>query len=528
MLQADQHSSLQWSSAMRLPAALVWMFLLCGLIPTAQTQQPSSQTPAQGRLTQGADEPKDAGNQSADAIYEKWADEDVRWIMEPGERGAFFKQRDAVEKDEFIERFWARRDPTPYTLENEFKEEHYRRVAYANEHFGAGTTPGWESDRGRVYIVLGPPDEIQSYSTATQVVPGSRSGSSGFPYQVWRYRHLQSGRALDAESHEMLFRFVDYCKCGDYRNTSGTRVLFPRPLGEQPAPPGLTVIVKPGNPPQVKFKDLEEIAAHKIRLNLVPFQVRTDLLRLTDFTVLVPITVQVRNPDITFVNGEGAERATLQIFGRVTRSSGRVLDTFEDTLVIDYPAGTGIPPESESSYQKVLALQPGDYWLDPVIKDVNGDKISGRQERLVVAGYQDRELAASSLILVRRGVGEKNERASIRPLWPLLPSAPGQPPTLQRDQGIEFWMQVYNLGIAENTQRPSATLTYDVVSEATGRAVIHSQESTQELSVSGTQMTARNALQAATLAPGTYRVRIEVKDGVSKQMLERSSRFSVE
>ena len=87
--------------------------------------------------------------------YKKWLDEDVRWIITDEEQKAFKLLSNDEERDQFIEAFWQRRDPTPDTIENEFKEEHYRRMAYANEHFAAGI-PGWKTDRGRMYIMYGP------------------------------------------------------------------------------------------------------------------------------------------------------------------------------------------------------------------------------------------------------------------------------------------------------------------------------------------------------------------------------------
>ena len=92
--------------------------------------------------------------------YKKWLDEDVVYIITDEERAAFKQLSNDEERDNFIEAFWQRRDPTPDTEENEYKEEHYQRIAYANEHFAAGV-PGWRTDRGRIYIVFGKPDEIE-------------------------------------------------------------------------------------------------------------------------------------------------------------------------------------------------------------------------------------------------------------------------------------------------------------------------------------------------------------------------------
>src|SRR6185369_4571075 len=95
--------------------------------------------------------------QELGSTYKKWLDEDVRWIITDEERETFKRLSNDEERDNFIEQFWLRRDPTPDTVENEYKEEHYRRITYANEHFAAGK-PGWKTDRGRIYVMFGPPD----------------------------------------------------------------------------------------------------------------------------------------------------------------------------------------------------------------------------------------------------------------------------------------------------------------------------------------------------------------------------------
>src|ERR1035438_1494539 len=147
--------------------------------------------------------------------YRKWLDEDVRWIITDQERSAFMQLSNDEERDQFIEAFWQRRDPTPDTEENEYKEEHYRRIAYANEHYAAGI-PGWKSDRGRTYIVFGPADEIESHpSGGSYQRPQDEGGgeTSTFPFEQWRYRYLEG------IGQEVIIEFVDSCMCGDYHMT---------------------------------------------------------------------------------------------------------------------------------------------------------------------------------------------------------------------------------------------------------------------------------------------------------------------
>ncbi len=145
--------------------------------------------------------------------YQQWLNEDVRYIITSQERAEFAKLSTDQERDDFVVAFWKRRDPTPGTPENEFKEEHYRRLAYANEHFAAGV-PGWETDRGRTYIVYGPPDLIESHPSAfagMNVMSSSHVRNTESSVVIWHYLHFAgSDRAR-------IFRFVDACECGDYR-----------------------------------------------------------------------------------------------------------------------------------------------------------------------------------------------------------------------------------------------------------------------------------------------------------------------
>jgi len=340
--------------------------------------------------------------------YKKWLDEDVRWIITDEEQKAFKLLSNDEERDQFIEAFWQRRDPTPDTIENEFKEEHYRRMAYANEHFAAGI-PGWKTDRGRIYVMYGPADEIESHpSGGTYDRPMDEGGgtTSTFPFEDWRYRYLEG------IGQEVIIEFVDTCMCGDYHMTmdrSEKDALLYTPnagltlyeqmgmaskadrftggglerLGAGPFNTNnqakqfdrLEQFYKLQKPPAVKFKDLEEVVSHKISVNLMPFDVRTDFVRVTGDTVLVPITIQVKNRDITFVNKDGVQRGTVNIFGRVTTLTGKIVQTFEDTVQVDVPAEL-LPKVTENSsvYWKALPLRPNLYRIDVAVKDVNGDR----------------------------------------------------------------------------------------------------------------------------------------------------------
>ncbi|MBZ5653789.1 MAG: GWxTD domain-containing protein [Acidobacteriia bacterium] len=506
--------------------------------------------------------------QELSKTFRKWLDEDVRWIITDEERSAFMQLSNDEERDQFIEAFWGRRDPTPDTEENEFKEEHYARIAYANEHFAAGI-PGWKSDRGRIYIVFGKADEIESHpSGGSYNRPMEEGGgeTSTYPFEQWRYRYLEG------IGQEVIIEFVDTCMCGDYHMTmdrSEKDALKYTPnagltlyeqmgmanktsrfqgggleqLGTGPFNNDLQTkqfdrleqFAKLSRAPAVKFKDLEEVVTHKINVNLMPFDVRADFVKVTSDTVLVPVTIQIKNRDVTFQNKDGVERGTVNIFGRVTTLSGRIAQTFEDTVQVDVPAEL-LPRTAENSsvYWKALPLKPGLYRFDIVVKDVNGDRKGSWSRGVTVPEFSEDRLSNSTLIVAdqmepvaAKNVGTGNFVIGTTKVRPRVPPSDGKPVSFKRNQKLNFWMQVYNLGVDEKTHKASATIEYDVT-DANNKAVIHTVESTDTMGNVGEQVTLQKTLSAANLQPGLYKIQIKVNDNVSKQTVDPTATFAVE
>ena len=498
----------------------------------------------------------------------KWLNQDVLWIITDEERKAFMLLSNEEERENFIESFWQRRDPTPDTAENEFKEEHYRRIAYANEHFPAGI-PGWKTDRGRIYIVFGPADEIESHpSGGTYERPMEEGGgsTSTFPFEQWRYRYIED------IGQEVIIEFVDSCMCGDYHMTidrsekdallmtpNGGLTLYEQMgmsskanrftgggmerLGQSPFNRDLQTkqfdrldqFAKLSKPPAVKFKDLEEKVTHHVTVNLMPFDVRADFVKVTSDTVLVPVTVQIKNRDVTFQNKEGIERGTVNIFGRVTTLTGRVAQTFEDTVQVDVPTELlAKTAENSSVYWKALPLKPGRYRFDVVVKDVNGDRVGTWSQGVLVPDFSDDRLSNSSLIVAdqmepvaAKNVGTGNFVIGTTKVRPRVAPSNGKPVSFKRNQKLNFWMQVYNLSVDEKTHKPSATIEYNVT-DAANKAVIHTVESTDTMGNVGEQVTLQKTLSAANLQPGLYKIEIKVNDNLSKQTVGPSAMFAVE
>jgi GWxTD domain-containing protein len=503
--------------------------------------------------------------------YKKWLDEDVTYIITDEERAAFKQLSNDEERDNFIEAFWQRRDPTPDTEENEFKEEHYQRIAYANEHFAAGV-PGWRTDRGRIYIVFGKPDEIESHpSGGTYERPMEEGGgeTSTFPFEQWRYRYIEG------IGQEIIIEFVDTCMCGEYHMTmdrSEKDALLMTPnagltmweqmgmankaqrftgggmerLGLGPDSSMLTskefdrldTWAKLQRAPQIKFTDLTEEVNSKVILNPMPFDVRSDFVKVTSDTVLVPVTVQMKNRDITFVNKDGVQRGTVNIYGKLSTLTGKIVQTFEDTVQVDVPAEL-LPrtAENASVYWKALPLRAGHYKLYIAVKDVNGDRKGVYSRSVTVPEYVEDKLATSSLIVAdqmepvpTKAIGSGSFVIGTTKVRPRVAAADGKPAVFKRDrdQKLNFWMQVYNLSVDEKTHKASATIEYNITNIATNKPVVQKTESTDTMGNVGDQVTLQKSIAAANLQPGVYRIQIKVNDNVSKQTVDPSATFAVE
>jgi GWxTD domain-containing protein len=509
--------------------------------------------------------------QELHGIYKKWVDEDVHWIITDQELKAFKSLSNDEERDSFIEAFWQRRNPNPDSPENEFREENYRRIAYANEHFAAGK-PGWKTDRGHIYIAFGKPDSIDSHPSGGMYDRPIEEGggqTSTYPFEVWHYRYLEGiGDNIDVE-------FVDTCMCGDYHMTidrsekdalqhvpgagatlyeqmgmakqadrfrGGLENLGTGPMsGQQQSKQfdRLELYAKLQAPPPIKFKDLESfISNHKLLTGPVfPFDVRTDFVKVTDDTVIMPLTLQIKNRDITFQTKDGVSKGVVDILGRVSTITNHIVYTFEDPVEIEQPSEL-LPRTLENSnlYWKAIPLRPGRYRIDIAIKDVNNpDHVGIFAQGVTVPKYDDDRLSASSLILA-----DKMERVPSKQIGtgsfiigntfirPRVTVNAATPANFHRDQKLNFWMQVYNLGIDEKSKQNAATITYQIIDVTSNKALLDTEENSKTMSANSDQLTVEKSLPLASLQPGKYLVKVMVNDSVSKQQIAQSAPFTVD
>jgi GWxTD domain-containing protein len=540
----------------------VSIFSLALAMPSvsAQQAQDPGAAPAPQKLNKETKRKMRRTLKELDSAYRQWLTEDVTYIISPEERNAFLQLDTNEEREQFIEQFWLRRSSNPDLPENDFKEEHYRRIAYANEHFASGI-PGWKTDRGRMYIMWGPADEVESHPTGgTYDRPMEEGGGSTttYPFETWRWRYLEG------IGENIILEFVDPSGSGEYhltmdpsekdallhvpgaglslmeqmgmaskadRFTRSDGTNLPTTMGGTPASMNefsrLELYAKVNKPPEVKFKDLEAVVTSRIVRDQLHFSWRTDYLKVTNDTVLVPVTIQIPNSQLSFQSKDGIHSATMNIFIRVSTLTGRVVQTQEDPVSRDFP--DSLYQQSlklQSIYQKAIPLRPGLYRLDLVIKDVQSGNIGVVNSRLQVPRYEDEKLEASSLILA-----DQIEHVPAKQIGSgqfVLGSSKVRP-RLEGDfttaDKLGIYMQIYNLKPDDKSHKSSATFQFTV--KKGKDQVMQFKETSEEMKQTGDQVTIERLLPLATLAPGKYSLEVNATDTLSNQTISRSAEFTV-
>ncbi len=495
--------------------------------------------------------------------YKKWLNEDVGYIISDEEKQAWKRLATDDERQQFIEQFWLRRDPTPDTEENEFKEEHYRRIAYTNERFASGI-PGWKTDRGRIYIMYGPADEVDSHPSGgsyNRPIEEGGGETSTFPFETWRYRYLEG------IGTNIMIEFVDPTMSGEYHMTmdpsekdallyvpnagltmseqmglSNKTARFNRTdgthlgTGTQPLPASmneferLEQFAKLQRPPAVKFKDLDAVVSSNIRYNTLPLKVQADYMKITDSTVLTAITIQLQRKDLQFQQKDNIATATVNIYGRITSIAGRVVNYFEDVVTVPVPTELlGKAIEGASVYQKALPLPPGMYRLNVVVKDIVGGNMTTYPMALNVPHFDEEKLASSSLILAdliekvpTRSIGSGQFVIGDTKIRPRLND------TFERNEKLGIYMQFYNFGPDDKTNKPNGSIQYEITKNGTVKPVLdYTEDVTLIPGASSQQVTVEKLLSLQALDPGQYTLKMRVVDKNRNQTLTPTANFTV-
>jgi len=529
---------------------------------SALSQQPSQEQQGPQDAAQPSAKPKPKKRALAKLAkesdpYGTWLGEEVPYIITDAEKAAFLRLTTNEEREQFIEEFWRRRNPDPDSPENTAREEHYRRIAYANEHFSSGI-PGWKTDRGHIYILWGPPDEIDAHAAgSTYDRPPEQGGGSTtvYAFDIWRYRHLEDiGDNIElwfvdpsgsGEYHlTMNPGEVDalamvpgaglstgealgiYSKAQRFSNTNGTTL--PTPIGGIGIDEfeNMDTFFKAQKPPQ-HLKDLEAVVSARIVRDQIHMNYRADFLRVTGDSVLVPITLQIPNRELHFTEKNGVQSATLNLYARITTLSGRVAQTFEEIMSCDVPDSLFASSVNLSSlYQKAVPLRSGLYRLDVVVKDPQSGNVGVLNEALRVPLYEEDKIDASSLILADQIHAAPTSQVGQGPFvlgnYKVRPRI--QPEFLATDK-MGIFVQLYNLQLAPETHKTSVSVSYRVIKDH--QQVWKEDESSEQLHQNGEQITIERNLPLFTLEPGQYTLEVYAIDLLTNQTITRTAEFSV-
>ena len=556
---------------LRLSAICVLLSAALFLLAAPQTTPPSnpSAQPAQrDTVARPLSEREKKKNEEKlrkelESPYRKWLNEDVAYIITEEEKDAFKRLQTDDEREQFIEQFWLRRDPTPDTDENEFKGEHSRRIAYADEHFASGI-PGWKTDRGRIYIMYGPPDSIEDHSSGgTYTRPREEGGgdTSTYPFQQWFYRYIEGvGNGITIE-------FVDPSMSGEFHMTmdptekdallyvpgagltmyeqlgvttktdrfnrsDGTHLGIPADelMTSQDEFVRLEQYTNLWKPPVVKFKDLEAVVDSKISYNILPMKALVDYFPVTDASVMAYVTLEFANKDLQFKSQDGMQRATVDIYGRVTTITRRRVNVFEDTVQVDSP------PEmlqeyakQRRVYQTAVPLPPGTYRLDVVAKDLVAGTQTTYEQSLVVPRLDPDKLTTSSMVIADLLEGVSKKTIGTGPF--VIGDTKVRPrldATFNRGEKLGIYLKAYNFGPDEATRKPSGSVEYIVSKNGTNENIFdYTQEVSEIPNASTQQVTIEELLPLKTLEPGKYTIKLKITDKVRNQVVTPTAQFTI-
>ncbi|HEX5708565.1 MAG TPA: GWxTD domain-containing protein [Pyrinomonadaceae bacterium] len=495
-------------------------------------------------------------------VYKKWLEQDVAYIITDEERKAWKRLQTDEEREMFIEDFWRKRDPDPDTDENEYREEYFERIAYANQHFASGI-PGWRTDRGRIWIMFGKPDERETHPSGGQYErPFWHGGgsTSTHPFEVWFYRYIPGvGSGVEIE-------FVDPTGSGEYRIARspdekdallmipGAGLTLSEQLGlsskvdrvtgmggfgysgpggrmqDSPfewlarnaalnRPPEIQGVSESGNP-------FGTTGGGVVEDNPLDFDVRVDFFRQSEDRVVTAFTIQVENKDLSFKDVGGVQTARANIFGRITSVAGRRISTFEDpvtaTATVEELAAR---KDQKSAYQKAVPLPPGTYKLDVMVRDINSGATQVKPVGFTVPRYDQKLLSTSTIVLAAKlqGLGDRPAVGQFTiGQFKVIPNVSGE---FTRGQDVGIYVQVYNAGIDQTTLRPSVDVEYALVRD--GKDIFRQKEDWSGLSDSGQRLTLARLLPTQELAPGEYEIVVRIRDHVSGQSLQPSAKFQL-
>ncbi len=492
--------------------------------------------------------------------FKKWLKEDVVYIITNEEKAVFDRLTTEEEKEQFIEQFWGRRDETPGTSINEFKEEHYRRIKYSNEYYAAGF-PGWQTDRGKIYIKFGPPDQITSSPTGgtyTREIYEGGGNVQTFPFERWWYRYIEGiGQDVEVE-------FVDRLNSNEYRiarDSFDKEVGFEMGLGETTYETlgvysraelnQARYLGNPGNPymrmrrqdqplerlsrysklmkaPKIRFDDLRTLVETRVSYNQLDVHLVSHVTPVYEdmSLVLLSAEIEINNDNFVSVN-EGVWRAETNIYGRLTNLTGQIAFEFDDDVAAEIKKDPALQLQTSRLYQRKVPLKSGRYKLQIVVREGKTKRV-GTLNSLVIVPGQTPDLRGM-LILADRARRIREGETVVDPfvVTDELKVYPDIHKIFSPSEQLGVFLEVHNLAMDMSKQAADVRLSYRVLSD--GQPVPNFEKVLEPQKVENDSvLNVFFAIPLAGLTSGKYTFQIDVADLVSEKDLVLKDIFEIQ
>ena len=515
---------------------------------------PSLIVPAQQQKQSPEEKPRKV-KEEPNKVYKQWIS-DHELILTQAERDAWKKLETDEEREKYIEEIWRSRDPDPDTTENEFKDEFYQRVAYANEHFSSGK-PGRMTDRGRIYIKFGKPDSIESHPTggSYEREPWEGGGSTTtFPFERWFYRYIPN------VSSGVELEFVDPTGSGEFRlakNPDEKDALIH--IGGGPTWDELTGLADRSQrlmnlggyglsncrrAQDCPFEVLDRLRGLEQDLpntrngigtitntptvddSTLDFDSQINFFRLSDNRVVAHLTLQTDNSQLSFADSGGLQTARMNILGWITTVTDRRVGKFEESVSTTATAEElSTTRMRKSAYGRAFILPPGRYRVDIILRDVESGAMGVRRVGFEVPKFPEDRLSASDILLASKL--EKMEAGA--PITQFVIGTTKVIPSLsrvfRRNDPVGVYLQVYNAAIDQTTLRPAADAEYVLLKD--GKELNKQVEDWHQIDDAGQRLTLTRLIDTRSLASGQYEIQVRIRDHVSGQTIARSATFTI-
>jgi len=465
-----------------------------------------------------------AGKQQKEALSD-WIKGEVRYLITEEERAVYGKLTTAEEREQFIEEFWRRRDPNPATPDNEFREEFYRRIAYANENFRAGG-PGWMTERGRIYVLYGPPDRRDARPMGGRYQKPANMGGdtvTTYPFEIWEYDYIPG------IGNDLTIEFVDRTGTGMYVLTtdSNQKDVFYWRRGEMPQQrvwarakempfERMRVWSRFQAPPPLQFAKLREEVKTAISYNALPFEVSTAFVRISADSYGVPLSIAIANDKLQYLGKDGIYQSELQLYVAVANLNGATVYQVDEGF---QKRSSGEPLaqllKRRTYHQRIIPLPPGRYRMQIVLKDVNADKVGIQETTIWIPQVSDTGLNTSSLIyadiIQPAPEGSRGEEFVLGPLMVV----PNIKAAFDRRHRLGLYVEVYDLELDQATQKQAVEIGYAL--EGPDGKVVQIGNEFESRIEEGRSLAVAKGIPLEDFAPGKYRVLVRISDVLSQR-----------